>query len=142
MKKSDFKIPDGMRKTTCVAFGCPCLGTMNTSTGGGGQWLCGFHFGHDAGDWQAITVELNRYRWLQELIVNLRQAYSQEREVWAAVAVAAKNTMAANMRNDLLPSKEEIGSVWIGRLDQALTDACKPSKSTQESLAFAAMEHA
>lgn len=127
-----------VNKAMCKAYGCPCLGTMSTNTKGANDWVCGFHFPHDAGEWQAITVELNRMRWLATAIGKLRLAYSCDRDVWAQAATAAKREIALNMRSDLLPAKDEIGSVWIARLDKALTDACKPPKSTQESLAFVA----
>lgn len=43
----------------CAAPGCKLPGTMNESTGGGGDWFCRCHFGAAYGEMAAITVRVN-----------------------------------------------------------------------------------
>lgn len=101
-------------KSMCVAYGCPCLGTITTSTSGG-DWLCGFHFNRDAIAWQRITAELNRLGWLVGSIRDLRQSYGKH--TWQTVARKAKYDIRMNGREDLQPRQAESGPDWIRRLD-------------------------
>lgn len=43
---------------TCAAFGCPCYGAIQSSTTGGTDWFCLFHFGRQPTELQAITQVL------------------------------------------------------------------------------------
>lgn len=43
----------------CSAPGCSLPGTMNESTGGGGDWFCRCHFGASYGEMAGITVRVN-----------------------------------------------------------------------------------
>ena len=44
--------------STCTAFGCPCYGALQSSTTGGTDWYCLFHFGRQPSELQAITQVL------------------------------------------------------------------------------------
>lgn len=110
-------------KTRCIAFGCPCKGTINSSTTGGDKWFCSFHFNRDAIAWQKITAELNRLHWLVGTIQDLRLAYTNTPEIWAEAARAGKQCVVANQRSDLLPAVGESGADWIKRLDHVLAAA-------------------
>ena len=116
-------------KSLCAVFGCPCLGTLSA----GSKWYCSFHHDREAVHWAKITLELNRLQWLVQIIRTTRVAYSQETKRWPEVARAAKREITMHQRSDLLPLKDEIGGVWIARLDAALNLALAEVKSTSRA---------
>lgn len=112
-----------IRSCNCVAHGCPMTGVQSTSTTGSSDWLCWIHFGKDAGQWQAITVELNRMQWLAEAVVAIRRY--RDRECWHTVYRNIKAEILLNQRSDLLNQKGEDAYPWAMRLERELRDICE-----------------
>jgi hypothetical protein len=103
----------------CAAYGC----LMPTSTTGSSEWLCWLHFGRDAGQWQGVTIELNRVAWLVEAVQAIRR-YSSRATIWPEVYRNIKQAIVLNQRPDLLNRKDESASAWALRLDAELRDVC------------------
>lgn len=46
------------KSSNCIAFGCPCRGTISDGIGVDSKFTCRHHHGKDASDWQDITRKL------------------------------------------------------------------------------------
>lgn len=108
----------------CCAYGCPMPGSMTRSTQGTSEWSCWLHIDANPGSWQRITAELNRMEWLVHAIVTMRRDYGGQREQWAQTYTDAVKAMRAAQRSDLVNARDEAMSLWFGRLDKALREAC------------------
>lgn len=116
----------------CAAYGCPLLGTMSGSTGGG-TWWCFAHFGKDVGRFQRITAELHRLKWLLKAISDIR---TREQHVdYNAAFQRIEHDFALAQRKDLVWTTPETIEQWLVRLERELltmlSDAPEP---VQESL--------
>lgn len=116
--------------TLCAAYGCPCKGSMTSSTGGTDKWYCAHHFGRDAISWQKITAELNRLGFIAEALQNINEHAGKDD--WPEVYRGIQQQLQVNTRNDLLRNKTESLSAWYQRLDAELHNACKGSKPAPE----------
>jgi hypothetical protein len=114
----------------CAAYGCPLVGTMTPSTTGSQDWLCWLHFGRDATHWQAITVELNRVRFIADALTSLRSVYGTKH--WPDAVRAARQALRENQRNDLTPAKDEPARMWMGRIDHELQTIMQKAGQQQE----------
>jgi hypothetical protein len=123
-------------KSLCAAFGCPCVGTTTSSTGGTDKWFCGYHAGTDAISWQRITTELNR---LSFVVDSLRKITRYRgRYEWEKVYREIQNDLRLNQRGDLLRQEHESVSAWYARLDSELESVCKGAQPTLDLLPRAA----
>lgn len=113
----------------CAAYGCPMHGTMTSSTLGTSEWLCWLHFRAESAQWQRITAELHRLSWLVEAIAELRRTYTRIRTAeWDAAYLGTLKTIRLYQRSDLEIGKDETVLKWLGRLDNALSEACREAE--------------
>lgn len=105
----------------CAAYGCPMHGAMTSSTLGTSEWLCWLHFGKEAVQWQAITVELNHVRWLVDALQGMRKHYGGPG--WADEYRSALQSIRLNERKDLEKAQSETVKQWLLRLDNELGKA-------------------
>lgn len=86
----------------CAAYGCPLHGTMSTATGGTDDWWCSLHFGKEAGALQEVTVALNQYRWLADVLTTILEIHPARGEQSNAERMAwIRKTLIAAGRQDL-----------------------------------------
>jgi hypothetical protein len=119
----------------CAAFGCPMLGTMSHSTSGG-DWICWFHFGKEASQWQQVTNELNRLNWLVSAIRGVRATYGTDQ--WPDGYRLAQHVIRSNSREDLAHKQGELVANWLFRLEKEIEQACAvrdPAPPKQQTLA-------
>lgn len=122
----------------CAAYGCPMLGAMTQSTVGTSEWYCWLHFGKEAVQWQAITVELNHLRWLVESLAGMRRHYKGPG--WPQAYLTALQAIRANQRTDLEKLQTETVAEWLRRLDSELGKAA--SQAAKPPVKQARMEQA
>ena len=104
---------------TCGASGCPMLGTNIRSTNGGGEWLCFIHFGADHADRLRVTSELNRLRWIVDIVRTLRAGQPLTDDMQQNFVLA--------QRSDLKQSDREDRTGWMIRLEGVLAQSCNDS---------------
>lgn len=116
----------------CSAYGCPLLGTMSGSTGGG-SWWCFAHFGKDVGRFQRITSELHRVKWLLKAISDIRTR--DQHADYAAAFQRIEHDFTLAQRKDLLWTAPETVEEWLARLDrELLAMLAEPPEPVQEAL--------
>lgn len=103
--------------STCAASGCPMLATNSRSTNGGGEWLCFLHFAADHADRYAVTAELNRLRWIVDIVRRLRAG--------AELTAEMNQNFVLAQRSDLKQSGREDRQQWMIRLEGVLAQSCK-----------------
>lgn len=113
----------------CAAYGCPLIGSMCSSTSGSSEWWCFAHFGAQAGQFQAITNEMHRLRWLAMAVHDVRFHDKPGTEGSRAAFLTIERELKAHGREDLLwirPSMTHQGEKryrWLERLEAALKTA-------------------
>lgn len=113
----------------CAAYGCPLIGSMCSSTSGSTEWWCFAHFGAQAGQFQAITNEMHRLRWLAMAVHDVRFHDKPGTQASKAAFQTIERELTAHGREDLLwirPSGEHPGEKryrWLERLENALKTA-------------------
>lgn len=122
----------------CAAYGCPMVGTMSGSTVGTSEWYCWLHFGKEAVQWQAITVELNHLRWLVEAVNGMRRHYRGPG--WSDAYLSALQAIRANQRTEWEKLQSESVTQWLQRLDNELGKAA--AQATKPPVKQARMEQA
>ena len=105
--------------STCHAAGCHMLATNSRSTNGGGEWLCFIHFASDANDRMAVTAELNRLRWIVDIVRKLRAG--------ADLTADMHQNFVLAQRSDLKQSDREDRTGWMIRLEGVLQQSCRDS---------------
>lgn len=109
----------------CAATGCPCIGSMSTSTTGTEKWYCSVHFGKPGGASLRLTAELQRMAWLVAIMLDVRRVYAAEN--WDDVMKRANYQFQMHQRNDLAFGRETTdtsAASWLRRLDGALRASC------------------
>ena len=106
-------------RTICAAAGCPCLATHSRGTNGESPWYCFIHFGAEPGDSLRITHELQRLRWLVEVVRQLRAGGGVSHEQRHAFVLA--------QRSDLMRKDSEDRVAWYIRREGVLQQSCKDS---------------
>jgi hypothetical protein len=96
-------------------------GVMTSSTLGTSEWFCWLHFGKEAVQWQAITVELNHLVWLVEAIYGMRRHYGGPG--WPDAYRKAVQSFRVQQRPDLEKLEKETVKQWLLRLDNVLGKA-------------------
>jgi hypothetical protein len=107
----------------CRAFGCNMLGTMSRATTGTSDWFCFAHFGAEPEDWQAVTAELNRLRWLVDIARRVRETMHSPKE-WPSVVEALNKELVLSQRSDLQKGDHESALKWLTRLESVLSMSC------------------
>jgi len=113
----------------CAANACPCFGAMSTSTTGGGQWYCSFHFGCKPERVHEITNELCRLSWLVKITQEVR-ANGGSRD-WDKIETAMNKEIRLNMSPHLLRGDHESLPKWLARLEDTLRIACAAPEPQQ-----------
>jgi hypothetical protein len=93
---------------------------MSRSTSGTSEWFCFAHFGAEPDQWQAVTAELNRLRWLVDVTRSIRDNALSNPAGWNAVEAAAHKELALAQRKDLRRSANESINQWLARLENVL----------------------
>lgn len=120
----------------CAAYGCPQLGTMSTSTGGG-EWLCFAHHSKHVGHFQRITAELHRLKWLIAAIDDVRVRDRHPDYNAAFERITHDFTLA--QRKDLVWTTPETAEQWLARLERELKAMlAEPPAQVQEALPLVA----
>lgn len=110
----------------CMAHGCPCAGSFTTSTSGGNDWACWQHLRAERSDWQRITAEMNRLRYLVDACSAIRSTGSKDRETSKAILAQVNQSLRAAQRSDLCYSPEDKTVYgWLCRLESALSAAAR-----------------
>lgn len=104
----------------CKTWGCPLHGTMSRSTSGGTDWFCFAHFGAEPDQWQAVTAELNRLRWLVDVTRSIRDNALSNPAGWNAVEAAVHKELMLAQRKDLQRGNREHINQWLARLENVL----------------------
>ncbi|HAV37438.1 MAG TPA: hypothetical protein DCX52_13980 [Massilia sp.] len=110
----------------CAAYGCPLIGSMCSSTSGSTEWWCFAHFGATPGQFQAITSEMHRLRWLAMAVHDVRYHDKPGTEASRAAFQLIERELKAHGREDLLwirPDGQHQGEKryrWLERLEAAL----------------------
>jgi hypothetical protein len=119
----------------CTAYGCPMLGTMSPSTGGG-DWFCFAHFGKDVGRFQRITSELHRVKWLIAAISDIRNR--AHTNYYAALERIQHDFTLAQRKDLLMVPKSENDEQWLIRLERELVAMlAEPPPQQQDALPLA-----
>lgn len=128
--------PPAKRPGMCDAYGCPLLGVMSCSTHGG-NWLCFAHFGKDVGQFQRITSQLHRLKWLLKAISDIR---TRDQHVdYNAAFERIEHDFTLAQRKDLLWTTPETVEQWLARLERELAAMlAEPPPPKQEALPLAA----
>jgi hypothetical protein len=127
--------PRASNPTMCTAYGCPLLGAMSASTHGG-NWLCFAHFGKDVGQFQRITAELHRLKWLLQAISDIRTRDQHQAYDSAFQRICHDFTLA--QRKDLLWTSPETVEEWLIRLErELLAMLAEPPAQKQDGLPLA-----
>jgi hypothetical protein len=104
----------------CSAYGCPLMGTMTASTSGADDWACSLHANKGAGQMQAVTVAINRHRWLATAITDVR-SFVPGRAGKAELLERIRHDFTANKRMDLYwAGGTETVRQWVNRLEPEL----------------------
>jgi hypothetical protein len=111
--------------SACAAGSCPMLATNSRSTTGSGDWLCFIHFGADKDDWFHISAELQRLKWLVDVVRDLRALPIKKN--WPTVETEARKSIALSQRGDLQMNERESAPAWMIRLEGVLAQSCKDS---------------
>lgn len=106
-------------RTTCAASGCPMLSTHSRGTNGESEWLCFIHAAAEHGDRLRITHELNRLRWLVDVVRALRAG--------AGLSHDQKQAFVLAQRSDLARKESEGRRDWYIRLETVLQQSCRDS---------------
>lgn len=106
-------------RTTCHAAGCPMLATHSRGTNGESEWLCFIHAAAEQGDRLRITHELQRLRWLVDVVRALRAG--------AGVSHDQRQAFVLAQRTDLDRKESEDRRAWYIRLEGVLQQSCKDS---------------
>ena len=120
----------------CLAHGCPCAGSMMTSTNGGGEWLCWQHLKASASQWQSITAEMNRLHYLVDATKRLRAAGTMPHDLAEASMKGINAALRIAQRSDLCyqaTDKNRYG--WLSRLENELAKAARGISTEQQSFA-------
>lgn len=104
----------------CRAYGCPNLGTMTRSTSGTTEWFCFAHFAAELDQWQAISAEMNRLKWLVDVTRKIRENALSNPLGWPAVEAALHKEIALAQRRDLRRGDHEHVNHWLARLEGVL----------------------
>lgn len=104
----------------CKAWACPMLGTMSRSTSGTSEWFCFAHFAAEPDQWQAITAEMNRLRWLVDQTRTIRENALSNPLGWNAVEDAVNRELMLAQRKDLQRKNSESINQWLARLESVL----------------------
>jgi hypothetical protein len=100
-------------------------------------WLCFAHFGKDVGQFQRITAQLHRLKWLLKAISDIRTR--EQHADYAAAFQRIEHDFALAQRKDLLWTAPETVEQWLVRLEQELAAMlAEPPPPTQEALPLAA----
>lgn len=93
------------------------LATNSRSTNGGGEWLCFIHFAAQAGDRLRLTAELNRLRWIVDIVraVRARQPITADQH----------QNFVLSQRSDLKQGDHESPVAWMIRLEAVLLKSCQ-----------------
>lgn len=104
----------------CSASYCPMIGTSTRSTTSDcKQWLCFIHFANEDRDAAVISSELNRLRWLVDIVRRLRAG--------ANLTAAHHQAFVLAQRSDLRKKDHENARAWMIRLEGVLLQSCKDS---------------
>lgn len=119
----------------CTAYGCPLLGTLSASTAGG-NWWCFAHHGKDVGQFQRITSDLHRVKWLLKAISDVRTR--DQHADYPAAFQRIEHDFALAQRKDLLWTEGETVEQWLVRLEKELvTMLAEPPPPVQDALPLA-----
>lgn len=99
--------------------GCGMLATNSRATNGTGEWLCFIHFLAEYEDRYRITAELNRMRWLVDIVRTLRAGGNLTPEMQQNFVLA--------QRSDLKQKESEWPREWMIRLEGVLAKSCHDS---------------
>lgn len=101
----------------CAAYGCPLMGTFTGSTSGSDAWHCSLHANKPATQLQAVTVAINRYRWLANAITDIRSMVPG-RAGTGALLERIRHDFTAQHRLDLYwTGGTETVRQWVNRLE-------------------------
>lgn len=120
----------------CLANGCPCAGSMMTSTSGGGEWLCWQHLKAPASQWQSITSEMNRLQYLVDATKKIRAVGGMTHDKAEVVLKGVNASLRLAQRSDLCyhaDDKHRYG--WLSRLENELAKAARGVSTEQQSFA-------
>lgn len=107
-------------KHLCTAPYCPMIGTSSRSTTSENKsWLCFIHFASDANDAQLVSTELNRLKWIVDIVRTLRAGGNLTAEMHQNFVLA--------QRGDLKQSDREDRTGWMIRLEGVLQQSCRDS---------------
>lgn len=102
--------------SVCAAHGCPGLATHSRGTNGESPWYCFVHFSNEPADSLRITHELNRLRWLVDVVRALRAG--------AGVSHDQRQAFMLAQRTDLDRKESEDRRQWYIRLEGVLAKSC------------------
>lgn len=101
------------------------LATNSRSTTGGSDWLCFIHFAAEKDDWHHISAELQRLKWLVDVVRDLRALPIKKN--WPTVEIEARKSISLSQRGDLQMNDRENVPAWMIRLEGILAQSCKDS---------------
>lgn len=105
--------------SACGASGCPMLATNSHGTNGESPWYCFIHFSAEPGNSMLITQELQRLRWLVDVVRALRAG--------AGISFDQNQAFVLAQRGDLKRKESEARSTWMIRLEGVLAQSCRDS---------------
>lgn len=106
-------------RNACASPSCPGLASMSRGTNGESPWYCPAHFAADYEDRILVTNELNRLRWLVDIVRTLRAG--------GTVSAEQSKNFALAQRSDLAQKESEWPHQWMIRLEGVLQQSCKDS---------------
>ncbi|MES2320198.1 MAG: hypothetical protein V4631_22200 [Pseudomonadota bacterium] len=105
--------------STCSATGCCMLGTATRSPGPECSWYCFIHVAARPDEVRHITDELNRLRWIVDIVRTLRAGQP--------LTDIMQQNFALAQRSDLKQSEREDRAAWMIRLEGVLAQSCRDS---------------
>jgi hypothetical protein len=106
-------------RNACAAAGCPGLASMSRGTNGESPWYCPAHFAADYDDRLLVTNELNRLKWIVDIVRTLRAG--------GTVTADQNQSFVLAHRSDLKQKESEWPLDWMIRLEGVLQQSCKDS---------------
>lgn len=106
-------------RSVCAAAGCPGLATHSRGTNGESAWYCFIHFSNEPADSMRITRELQRLRWLVDVVRALRGG--------GGISHEQRQNFVMAQRSDLERKETEGRVAWYIRLEGVLQQSCKDS---------------
>lgn len=123
---------DTSHSVFCAANGCNMFGSMSTSTSGGGQFYCAYHFGCKPERVHDITNELARLAWLVKITQQVRASAGSAQ--WDKLEKAMNKEIVLAQSSHLLRGDHESLYKWLLRLEDCLRLATAEPESPQQPL--------